>query len=353
MKTMNLKNLLILGVMTSMTAACSKMEFAPVATEMASSAPTNSVSFSQVVGYGNKQVDFLVVFDDSNSMLPDLKKLAASLGDFVGGLETSGIDWQMCMTTTRAMNNVWGYSADFVGYSPAAGTPAYLLKKGTPNLTAIFENTVNAMTIGGSGSADERGLKATYNHFALAGSNGCYRAGAAVSVIIVSNEDERSVGGDASKMKANDAAGSLLPLEAEDMPVNVVAMAKQKFGSDVRFTFNSIIVKPGDKSCESMQDAASASPSHEGVIYDNLSTMTDGGVGSICDSSFVNNLNTFRDKIVNSMTHMTLQCAPVAGSVKIGINGANFTQFKVEGNILKFNSPLIEGTKIDLAFDCP
>ncbi|UYL08930.1 hypothetical protein B9G69_017985 [Bdellovibrio sp. SKB1291214] len=354
MKTMNLKNLLILTVMTSFSAACSKMTFTPVVTtEAASSAPTNAVSFSQVVGYGNKQVDFLVVFDDSNSMLPDLKKLAASLGDFVGSLETSGIDWQMCMTTTRAMNNQWGFSADWTGYTPPSGTPAYLLKKGTANLTSIFENTVNAMAIGGTGSADERGLKATYNHFALANSNGCYRAGAAVSVILVSNEDERSVGGDASKMKAGDAAGSLLPLEAEDMPDNVIAMAKQKFGNDIRFTFNSIIVKPNDKSCEAMQDAASASPSHEGVIYDQLSVKTEGGVGSICDSSFATTLNTFRDKIVNSMTHMTLQCVPVAGSVKIGINGANFTQFKVEGNILKFNSALVEGTKIDLAFDCP
>lgn len=353
MKTMNLKNLLILSVMTAATAACSKMEFTPAPLEMASSAPTNSVSFSQLVGYGNKQVDFLIVFDDSNSMLPDLKKLAAGLGDFVGSLETSGIDWQMCMTTTRAMNNVWGFSSDWVGYSPASGTPAYLLKKGTPNLTNIFENTVNAMTIGGSGSADERGIKSTYNHFALSGSNNCYRKGAAVSVILVSNEDERSVGGDASKMKANDAAGSLLPLEAEDMPENVLTIAKQQFGNDVRFTFNSLIVKPGDKSCESMQDSASASPSHEGVVYEKLSNLTEGGIGSICDSNFANNLNTFRDKIVNSMTHMTLQCVPVAGSTKIMINGQNFTQFKVEGNILKFNSPLVEGTKIDLAFECP
>ncbi|WP_413586581.1 hypothetical protein [Bdellovibrio sp. HCB274] len=352
MKTMNLKNLLILSVMTAATAACSKMEFSPAPLEMASSVPGTSVSFSQVVGYGNKQVDFLIVFDDSNSMLPDLKKLAAGLGDFVGSLESSGIDWQMCMTTTRAMNSVWGFSADWVGYSPTSGTPAYLLKKGTPNLTNIFENTVNTMAIGGSGSADERGLKATYNHFALAGSNGCYRSGAALSVIIVSNEDERSVGGDPSKVKANDAVGSLIPLEAEDMPENVVAMAKQKFGSDVRFTFNSIIVKPGDKSCEAMQDAASASPSHEGVYYEKLSVLTDGGVGSICDSSFANNLNTFRDKIVNSMTHMTLQCVPAAGTVQIKINGANFTKFTVAGQVLKFNSPLVEGTKIDLAFDC-
>ncbi|WP_413560220.1 hypothetical protein [Bdellovibrio sp. HCB209] len=353
MKTMNLKNLLVLSAMTTATAACSKMEFTPAPIEMASSAPTTSVSFSQLVGYGNKQVDFLIVFDDSNSMLPDLKKLAAGLGDFVGSLENSGIDWQMCMTTTRAMNSQWGFSADWVGYSPASGTPAYLLKKGVSNLTNIFENTVNTMTIGGSGSADERGLKATYNHFSLAGSNGCYRKGAAVSVILVSNEDERSVGGDASKMKANDAAGSLLPLEAEDMPENVVAMAKMRFGNDVRFTFNSLIVKPGDKSCENMQDAASASPSHEGVVYARLSNLTEGGIGSICDSNFADNLNTFRDKIVNSMTHMTLQCAPTADSMKIVINGKSFTQFKVEGNILKFNSPLVEGTKIDLAFDCP
>ncbi len=362
MEKKGLKNLLLLGAITSMCAACAKMNFSPVNLESESSVtPSKTVSLSQVVAYGNKQVDFLIVFDDSNSMLPDLQKLAASLGSFVTSLESSNIDWQMCMTTTRTLtvagSPVMGTSYNWVGYSPSAGTTAHLLKKGTANLDNIFVNTVNALTIGGAGSGDERGIKATYEHFksgALSNTfgSGCYRPGAAVSVIIVSNEDERSVGGDQSKVKPTDADGSYQPLEAEDLPINLVTQAQSSFGSDVRFTFNSIIVKPGDSVCEAQQDASGTSPSHPGAIYTQASNMTEGGIGSICDANFANSLNTFKDKIVNSMSHLTLQCEPDPATVKVSINTQDFTQFTVEKNILKFQTPLIEGTKIDLKFDC-
>lgn len=362
MKKKGLKNLLLLSAVATMSAACAKMNFSPVALNNDSSiAPNKTVSLSEVVAYGNKQVDFLIVFDDSNSMLPDLQKLAAGLGSFVSSLESSDIDWQMCMTTTRTLTvggvPTLGTSYNWTGYSPVAGTPSHLLKRGTTNLDNIFVNTVNGLTIGGAGSGDERGIKAAYEHFKSGAfsnttGNGCYRPGAAVSVIIVSNEDERSVGGDQSKVKPTDAAGSFIALEPEDLPINMISRSQNSFGSDVRFTFNSIIVNPGDAACEAKQDASGTSPSHVGAIYAQASNMTGGGIGSICDANFVNNLNTFKDKIVNSMSHMTLQCEVVPASVKISINGQDFTQFSVDKNILKFQSPLIEGTKIDLKFDC-
>lgn len=358
-----IKKILFAGVSTALCAACSKVTFTPVDVQNANAVtPSKTVTLSQTVAYGNKQVDFLIVFDDSNSMMPDLQKLAAGLGTFVTSLEASDIDWQVCMTTTRTFTDssgasYWGKSFNWVGYTPAAGVPATLLKRGTTNLDSIFINTVNSLTIGGAGSGDERAIRAAHDHFKVnapgaVGANGCYRNGAAVSVIIVSNEDERSVGGDQSKVKPTDANGSYQPLEAEDLPVNLVSQSQASFGSDVRFTFNSIIVKPGDSSCEAQQDAASTSPSHEGVIYSQASNMTEGGIGSICDANFANSLNTFKDKIVNSMSHMTLQCEPDTTTMKISINGQPFTDYTVSGDILKFKTPLVEGTKINLAFDC-
>ncbi|MDG0815739.1 hypothetical protein [Bdellovibrio svalbardensis] len=362
MEKKSFKNLLLLSAATTLCAACAKVSFSPVdVTTEAAITPSKTVTLSEVVAYGNKQVDFLVVFDDSNSMLPDLQKLAASLGSFVTSLESSDIDWQMCMTTTRSLmvggSPTWGTSYNWVGYTPKAGTPNSLLKRGTANLDGIFVNTVNSLQIGGAGSGDERGIKTAYEHFksgALSNvsGNGCYRAGAAVSVIIVSNEDERSVGGDQSKVKATDAAGSYQPLEAEDLPINLVSQAQSSFGADVRFTFNSIIVKPGDSTCEAKQDASGTSPSHPGAIYAQASNMTDGGVGSICDANFASSLNTFKDKIVNSMSHLTLQCEPDPATVKVVINSQEFTQFTIDKNLMKFKTPLIEGTKIDLKFDC-
>ncbi|MFM6928783.1 MAG: hypothetical protein ACKOX6_09970 [Bdellovibrio sp.] len=356
MERAEVKMLVALGLVTSLT-ACAKMNFTQVAEQSSSAISTNkTVNISEVVAYGNKQVDFLLVFDDSNSMLPDLQKLAAGLGSFVSSLESSNIDWQMCVTTTRSntVNGqpVWGISRDWVGYTPVGGAPSYLLKKGTPNLDSIFTNTVNSLPIGGTGSSDERAIKASYNHFVDAPNNNCYRAGAAVSVIIVSNEDERSVGGDPTKVKSTDATGSYQPLEAEDMPANLLSMAHSRFGSDVRFTFNSIIVKPGDSACEANEDANASSPSHPGFVYAQMSNLTEGGIGNICDANFTDSLNTFKDKIVNSMSHLTLQCEPDPSTVKVNVNGKKFTAFSVEKKTLKFKSPLIEGTALNLAFDC-
>jgi len=170
-------------------------------------------------------------------------------------------------------------------------------------------------------------------------------------VIAISDEDERSVGGDPSKVKAKDAAGSYIPLEAEDMPMNLVARAQASFGTGVRFTFNSIIVKPGDKDCEAIQDI-DTSPSHPGYLYSNMAGLTEGGVGSICDADYSANLNTFKAKIVNSLSQLSLQCEPVKGSLKVWVNHAEVKNFKTEKKLLKFSSELLEGTQIDLTYDC-
>lgn len=317
-------------------------------------------SYSEVVKPGNKQVDFLLVMDDSNSMLPDLKKLAASMSTFMSSLEASQIDWQMCLTTTRALpkgkTSVWGLPLPWVSYSPTGTTPVTLLKKGAAHLNTVFTSTVDSMTIGGSNSGDERAIKATYENFIQGNPlssthNSCYRDGAAKSVIIISDEDERSVGGNKSKVKAKDAPGAYQPLEDADLPTHLLTAAQTTFGEDVRFTFNSIIVKPGDTACEATQDK-DTSPSHPGSVYAEMSTLTGGGIGSICDQNFAANLNTFKDKIINSLSQITLQCDPDLTTLSVSIDDQITTQYQVLGNVLKFTAPLTEGTKLDLSYDC-
>lgn len=355
---------IVLGcVVLTLTAGCAKMNFAPVPEQDKAAVtpptppppPNKTVSTTEVVAYGNKQVDFLFVLDDSNSMLPELKKLAARMSTFVSSLDASNIDWQMCLTTTRGLSSggslVYGSPYNWANYTPPSGAPAYLLKKGTGNLNTIFTSTIDTLTIGGGSSGDERGIKAAHDHFANKDAHGCYREGAAISVILISDEDERSVGGVASRVKANDAAAVLQPMEAEDRPENLVAKSKSVFGEDIRFTFSSIIVKPGDAVCEAEQDK-DTSPSHPGHVYEELSKLTDGGVGSICDADYSANLNTFKDKIVNSLSHLTLECQPVPSSLKVSIDGLSIHNYKVDKNVLKFTYSLIEGTKIDLQYDC-
>lgn len=351
MKTQYLNPNRLLICMTALLAvSCSNARFMSqeaVEDAATATAPTKPVSSTEFVAAGNKQVDFLLVLDDSNSMLPELKKLSSRMATFVSFLEASQIDWQMCVTTTRASN--FGKYLAWKNYTPTGGTSSYVLKKGTAGLNTIFTSTIDSITIGGGDSGDERAVKSAYVSFQNRGP--CYRAGAAVSVIAISDEDERSVGGDSSKVKPNDAAGSYQPLEAEDMPTNLLARAQSSFGNNVRFTFNSIIVKPGDKSCEKEQDTAT-SPSHQGHIYTLMSAITDGGVGSICDADYSSNLNTFKDKIVNSLSQLNLECEPVEGSLKVWVNRKLISNYKREKKLLKFQKELIEGTRIDLVYEC-
>lgn len=363
MNASNLKiNLVLICVIATFGAACAKINFSPIPKQETAAAtpeppaPTSkTISSTEVVAYGNKQVDFLLVLDDSNSMLPELKKLSARLSSFVNSLDASNIDWQMCITTTRGNsqsgNLVYGSPLNWNYYSPSSGTPAYLLKKGTANLNSVFTSTIDNLDIGGPNSGDERAIKATHDNFKNSATHACYRHGAAISVIVISDEDERSVGGNSKHAKTSDAPGVYQPFETEDYPQTVISQAQKTFGRDVRFTFSSIIVKPGDHVCESEQDK-DTSPSHPGNVYAELSRLTDGGMGSICDADYSSNLNTFKDKIVNSLSSLTLQCEPVPSSLKVKVEGISIGGFKQDGKILKFNYALIEGTQIDLIYDC-
>jgi len=351
MKTHYLNPLrLLICSLAVISMSCQKARFDPMdGVEGASSfsPPSKVVSSTEIVAAGNKQVDFLLLLDDSNSMLPELKKLSARMTLFVSFLEASQIDWQMCVTTTRPSSV--GKYLTWKNYVPSSGTPSYVLKKGSPSLASIFTSTINSITIGGGDSGDERAIKAAYHSFENSGP--CYRPGAAVSVIAISDEDERSVGGERSLLKPTDSDNAYQVLEKEDVPANLLGQAQASFGENVRFTFNSIIVKPGDIACEKKQDTE-ISPSHPGQVYSVMSELTGGGIGSICDLDYNGNLNTFKDKIVNSLRQLALQCEPIEGSLKVMVDHQLTTGYQVDRNILKFNSDLIEGTQIDLTYDC-
>lgn len=331
------------------------------------------VSYTTIVPVAANKVDILLIIDDSGSMAADQKKLADRLTSFASMLENQAvlpIDWQMCVTVTRPQTipgragSYWGASINWVGYTPLTGTPTYVLKKGTANLGTIFKGTISAIGSGVANSSDERGIKAAYKHFYngdpnAADGSGCYRKDSSVAVIVISDEDERSVGGDASRIKNyaplyEDPAG-YQPLENDDLPVNLLSQARSIFGKDTRFTFNSIVVN--SKSCEDEQDAEKDSdgrygPSHLGTKYAEMSNLTAGGIGSICDADYSNNLNLFKNKISNSLSSLTLECAPITNSLQVKVSGVATTDYTLTGANLKFNSSISEGKQVDLLYEC-
>lgn len=314
-----------------------------------------SVVYSNTVAASNNKLDILLVIDDSNSMLADNQKLAAKLSNFVSSLQNnSNLDWQACVTVTNALpvnggGLAWGASLNW----QANPSPGIVLKKGQANLSSVFTNTINYIGAGWAGTDDERGIKAAYHHvyngdYHYSNASGCYRDGAAIAFIIISDEDERSVGGDATQQYY---ANELQPLEADDMPANFVSYVKSTFGNDKHFTVNSIIVKPSDTACMQTQDAG-GSKSHYGTKYNELSYLTGGGIGSICADDFSTNLNLFLDKIQSSLSSIPLECTPV-GEVSVTVTpSAGAVTASIQGMNLVFNMAIPAGSNLEVKYQC-
>jgi len=311
-----------------------------------------SVAYNNTVLVTDNQVDILLVVDDSNSMAPENTQLAQKLQVFVNDLTASNVDWQMCSTVTRAQdvnaNGVlyWGASRNWVSY---VGTPAWILKLGAVDPYAIFTNTMAAIGAGWAGTDDERAIKAAFWHAEYEQYNTCYRPTASLSVLILSDEDERSVGGDPAQVFYST---ELKPLEGDDLPQSYVNKIKQKFGVNKRISVNSIIVKPGDAACMAAQDAGGAK-SHYGYKYNELSQLTNGYVGSICAADYSQNLNYFKSRIVSALSSVILECAPV-GNITVNITPSmGVVSTQLINNTLVFTPTIPAGRNVQVGYSCP
>lgn len=320
--------------------------------------PTGTpVSSSHTISVSNNKLDILLIIDDSKSMLTDNQRLAARLTGFVNDLSAQGFDWQMCATLTRAQQIhtdspwYWGASYKWVGNPNAV---PWILKSGTANTVDIFTNTINKIGAGWAGTDDERAIKAAYWHLwngepGVTGTSGCYREDAGLAVLILSDEDERSIGGDLSQVYYESEKNK--PMETDDLPQTYVNYVKSVFGNAKRFSVNSIIVRPGDTACLASQDAE-GSKAHYGVHYAQLSNLTQGYAGSICDTDYSTNLNYFKDSIIRSQASIPLQCTP-SGAVTAVANPNFAHSSSVQGNLLVFNPQIPAGTTVNLQYTCP
>lgn len=318
--------------------------------------PLRTVVTSKLVTNQDHQLDVQLIIDDSKSMLQDNQKLATRLQGFVNDLSAAGFDWQMCATVTRAQQLTgddptlyWGASRYWSGVQ---GATPWLLKPNSGNIFQIFQNTINQIGAGWAGTDDERAIKAAWWHLwngdvRYSDVSGCYRKDAGLAVIILSDEDERSVGGDQAQQYY---AGEYKPLEQDDFPQTYVSYVKEVFGATKRFTVNSIIVRPGDSACLNKQDGE-GSKAHYGIKYNELSSLTGGSVGSICETDYSTNLKYFKDNIIREMASLPLECAPV-GPVVVTYDPAFTTSTRVENTTLFFDPKVPAGRTIRAEYKC-
>lgn len=313
--------------------------------------PQRTISFNKILDSGTKDVDFLLILDDSSSMLEDLKKLAQRLDLFIQSIENENIDWQMCLTTTRGSqqgpNKEFGKLVQWKNQNHS-----FVINKNTQNLDLIFEHTIQQLPIGGGFSGDERGIKAAYQHFQkyLNGENmeNCFRQNSILAYILISDEDEASVAGQADRLKPSDSATALQPLTKEDDPIEFDLLLKS---NERIYTFNSIIVRPNDIQCEKQQDLE-VSPSHSGNFYAQLSHLSLGGIGNICDQDYWKSLIEFKNVILRSTQQLMLECQPNPKTIDLRINQAPNIHYQVQNDVLRFDQAISDGSTIELKYQC-
>lgn len=346
---------------------CAKHEFTPV--ELASSSPVvQALATPDVTRYASadlkmdsKPLDIILVIDNSGSMQDDSRQLATRLAAFVEKLSSSGFDWQMCWTNTdlssiasAGMPKAWNVSAG----SAAAGDHR-VISKASQNLDRVFTDTVNALDFGqaainsgqgGSKVGDERGIAALRQFVDRRAEHPCLRPGAALTSIVISDEDERSVGGRLGLLgSATDPSG--YKIEDIDLPSSLLQAVKA--ANITRYVANSIILKSGDSSCSSIQNANPETPAYSGTFYEALSQATQGGIGSICDSNYATHLEIFYEKIAAAFGQVPLSCNVDPASLRVAVDKPiNTYSYSVNSNLLEFSLFNAGSYHIEVSYRC-
>lgn len=301
---------------------------------------TRPVTTTHTVTTAESKVDILLIFDDSASMAVDNNKLASRMSTFLSDLSASNLDYQICVTATNV---------DFYQGRPIiwVGTGTHIMKPSTPNKQTVLNDTITA--IGSGYSSDEQAIKAANLAIADNARTGCFRSKAALSIILISDEDERSVGGIQALSPIQ--YQPLGPLNYPDSLIQSVANTFNTASFKKPFTVNSIIVKPGDTTCEAQQDAQGV-PSFPGRLYSELSNKTEGYVGSICASDYTTNLKYVKERIQNSLPAVQLECTPI-GTPVVTITPSFATTKTLVGNEMRFDPAIPEGRTIQINYNCP
>lgn len=300
---------------------------------------TTYQSYIEDISEDNLDVDIFLVIDDSSSMETEQEKLSNQMTKFMSSLSSSGLNWQMCLTTTDTAY----YRGQAITW---VGADTHILSSSVSSYDQVFSNTLDQ--IGSAGTNDEQAIKASYLAVMDNSKSKCMREKAALVIIILSDEDERSVGGNFFLSSAQ-----YKELGSQNDPANFIAKVDKVFSSDEhtkRLTVNSIIVRPDDTKCEALQDAQGAS-SFFGLHYAKLSYLTNGYIGNICDDNYGDNLSYSRDSILNSLSTATLLCKPLELELTTVPQIENLS-YSLDGKEVTIRPPLPGGTKLVINYEC-
>ena len=303
----------------------------------------------KVVNIGTRlgRVDVLFVVDYSKSMKAELRSIGDQFTSFLSDIRET--DYQIAIITTDWQSDRGNFLSFSNGQNFLAN-PNKAAKVHRANVK-LFQETITRSF--DSSAGDERGIYALNMALDNAGQSSFFRPHSLLLVIIVSDEDERSYGGRVPK-GYRDIHSRVQSLEPYDYPETFF----QKISHQHKFSIvaiHSIIVKPGDSSCEQSSGgiqghiyADASEPSH--AIRTRYGNIVRGHIGSICSSDYSSQLGPIAHEL-DKLPPVPLPCFPIPHSVSVKIDNKR-VRIRVEGRKIIIEDKVPFGVKAKIDFRC-
>ena len=237
-----------------------------------------------------KKLDIVWVIDNSGSMSDEQSALGSNFSAFINEFIDKNVDFKMAITTTDTSSS--SKKGAMVSGSDTKLTSA----RAQANPNQFKTDFKNLVKVGTSGSGSERGLEASEG-FMQKYSNSWVRQDAYLAVVIISDEEDQS-----------------------SKTVSTYTNYLKSFkGTDGLVKVYSVVDVNNTNCCQNGIATGSAR-------YKDASNKTAGLIADIRDD-FHNVLTDMGDSIINLLDSFALASAPVAGSLKVYVNGVLTTNY--------------------------
>jgi hypothetical protein len=286
------------------------------------------------------KVDILFIDDNSASMEFEQSKLGQKFTSFVAQLQ--GLDWQVGITTTDCSPGTWGICGSLL---PMAGLASAILTPAVAAFDQVFMNTiyrpetVDCANKGACPSGNEEALKAAITAMDKrdADNAGFFRDGAALALVVLTDEDEQSTA----------------PSTATT-PQAVVDHFNALWGGGKKMKSYAITVLSGDAACLKMQQDQQGGVGAYGTYAMELARLTGGESQSICAADYSGILRQIGDDLRTVTSAVTLSHPPAsAAAIQISFvpAPAQPITWSLSGQTVLFDSPIPAGTRITVTYE--
>jgi hypothetical protein len=263
--------LISFGVLSS----CSKANF---------DLPQQEMLLDAGVTYNNK-VDILLMVDNSSSMLQYQRRLESQVDRFVLSLNQKALDYRIAVVSSDLRPSGSG--------GRLIGSPSYLTSS-TPDIQKLLRSRI---VLGQTGSDIESGLGSLRQALSNASGSEFLRSDALLAMVILTNEDDYSLGSISEYRDFFDSLKTQVP------------------GFTRGWILNFIGVISIDGNCRTTADFKEV-----GLRYMTLSQLSGGINASICDTDLSSAVSNLEKRIVQILSEYKLEKIPDLTTLRVYIN---------------------------------